>query len=69
MMTVMMINDGVDDEIEDSAFGSFCFVLFGFIWGCRKQLYWDLCTVHKDFLKHHNLSQSSCVIANQHILI
>ena len=54
MMTVMMMNDGVDDEIEDSAFGSFCFVLFGFIWGCRKQLCWDLCTVHKDFLMHHN---------------
>ena len=24
----MMMNDGVDDEIEDSAFGSCCFVLF-----------------------------------------
>jgi len=48
------MNDGVDDEIEVSAFGSFCFVLFGFIWGCRKQLCWDLCTVHKDFLMHHN---------------
>jgi len=56
MMTVMMMNDSVDDEIEDSAFGSFCFVLFGFIWGCRKQLCWDLCTVHKDFLMHHNRS-------------
>ena len=21
------------------------FVLFGFIWGCRKQLCWDLCTI------------------------
>jgi len=39
-----------------SAFGSFYFVLFGFLWGCRKQLCWDLCTVHKDFLMHHNRS-------------
>ena len=28
MITVMMMNDDVDDEIEDSAFGSFCFVWF-----------------------------------------
>ena len=27
--TVMMMNDGVDNEIEDSVFGSFCFVSFG----------------------------------------
>jgi len=39
-----------------SAFGSFCFVLFGFLWGCRKQLCWDLCSMHKDFLMHHNHS-------------
>ena len=40
---VMMMNDG-DDSV--------CFR----IWGCRKQLCWDLCTVHKDFLMHHNRS-------------
>jgi len=34
----------------------FCFVLFGFLWGCKKQLCWNLCTVHKDFLMHHNRS-------------
>ena len=39
-----------------SVFGSFC--LFCFLWGCRKQLCWDLCTVHKDFLMHHNRSPS-----------
>jgi len=33
----------------------FCFVCF--IWGCRMQLCWDLCTVHKNFLMHHNRSQ------------
>jgi len=40
---VMMMNDG-DDSV--------CFR----VWGCRKQLCWDLCTVHKDFLTHHNHS-------------
>jgi len=56
----MMMNDDVDDEIEDSSgndderrwwFNLFTrlihFVLFGFLWGCRKQLCWDLCTVHR----------------------
>jgi len=64
MMTVMM-NDGVDerrcwwwDWRFRVWFVLFCFVLFGFIWGCRKQLCWDLCTVHKDFLMHHNRSHT-----------
>jgi len=69
MMTVIMMKDDVDDEFEDSSgddderrwwFNLFPrlvrFVLFCFLWGCRKQLCWDLCTVHKDFLMHHNRS-------------
>jgi len=69
--TVMMMNNGVDGEIEDSSgddderrwwFSLFArlvrFVLFGFLWGCRKQLCWDLCTVYNDFLMHHNRSWS-----------
>jgi len=50
-------DDGDDDERRcwwwDWRFRVW-FVLFGFIWGCRKQLCWDLCTMHKDFLMHHN---------------
>jgi len=48
---VMMMNDG-----DDSVCFRVWFVLFGFFWGCRKQLCWDLCTVHKDFPMHHNRS-------------
>ena len=35
----------------------FCFVLFGFLWGCRKQLCWD-------FLMHHNRSRFRIVTRN-----
>jgi len=53
---VMMMNDGDDSVCFRVWFFLFCFVLFGFLWGCRKQLCWDLCTLHKDFLMHHSRS-------------
>ena len=52
---VMMMNDS-----DDSVCFRVWFVLFCFAWfslGCRKQLCWDLCMVHKDFLMHHNRSR------------
>jgi len=50
---VMIMNDGDDSVYLRIWFVLFCLVSFG---GCRKQLCWDLCTVHKDFLMHHNRS-------------
>jgi len=54
ILVVMMMNDGDDLVCFRVWFVLFCLVFF---WGCRKQLCWDLCTVHKDFLMRHNRSR------------